>query len=156
MQPILAEIRNYDDLHKALRQRAQSLNITCETIDLVSGLCGGYAAKILAPKPIRNIGPTSMGLLLPALGIKLLVVEDAQAMLQYARHHVARKPGPTRASSAVQYTMTRRFLREIGRKGGIASGAARRRRKAAAQRAARARWAAARGEMRGAQPAEAA
>jgi hypothetical protein len=52
----LAEVRSWSDLHDALRRRAESLDVSRATLDEVSGLCGGYSAKLLAPVPIRRLG----------------------------------------------------------------------------------------------------
>jgi hypothetical protein len=76
----LAEVRSWRDLHEALRRRAESLDISRATLDDVSGLCSGYSAKILAPTPIRSLGRISLDALLGALGCKLVLVEDGEAL----------------------------------------------------------------------------
>lgn len=87
----LAEIRNYDELNAALRKRADDLNVSRETIDAVSGLQSGYAAKLLAPVPIRTLSRMSLGAMLGALGLKLLVVEDLDTVRRIERRLVQRK-----------------------------------------------------------------
>lgn len=72
----LATVNEYTELMAALRARATELNVSRETLDAVSGLQAGYCAKLLAPVPIRAIGPSSLGPLLQALGLALIVVED--------------------------------------------------------------------------------
>ena len=89
MEP-LAEVRSYADLQKALRARAEELDISRATLDQLSGLDAGYCGKLLAPNPKRNIGFVSIGLLLGALGLKLLEVEDRK-MMDLTRHRLVRR-----------------------------------------------------------------
>lgn len=72
----LAVVREYGELVAALRDRAEELDVARETLDEVTGLQTGYCAKLLAPVPVRSIGPASLGPLLQALGVALIVVED--------------------------------------------------------------------------------
>jgi predicted phosphoribosyltransferase len=60
--PVLAEnqlgvVRSDQDLHQALRDRANQLNIARETIDEIAGLTPGHASKLLAPQQIKRFGP---------------------------------------------------------------------------------------------------
>lgn len=72
----LAVVREYGELMTALRNRANALDVPREAIDALAGLQSGYTAKLLAPVPIRAIGPTSLGPLLQALGVAIIIVED--------------------------------------------------------------------------------
>lgn len=74
----LAEIRTYDDLHQALRARADHIGVTRLGLDEITGLTSGHSGKLLAPTKIKRLGPISFDLMLPALGLKLLLVEDAE------------------------------------------------------------------------------
>lgn len=74
-----APIRSMPELLDVIRARRDELNISHETIDSIAGLQPGYASKLLAPKPIKNLGPMSMGAVLGALGIALIAVPDQQA-----------------------------------------------------------------------------
>ena len=82
----LAEVRTYDDLLIALRARANRLELAGETIDNLSGLPERYSAKILSAfshkrgKQVRRIGMLSLGPILGALGLKLIVAEDPEAL----------------------------------------------------------------------------
>jgi hypothetical protein len=71
-------VTDYADLLAALRQRKEELNASMATIDEVAGLPQGYVSKLLAQ--IKGISRTSLGPLLGALGLKLLVVEDPEAL----------------------------------------------------------------------------
>jgi hypothetical protein len=73
-------IRDLDDLVEAIRARRDELNISHETIDHLAGLQSGYAGKLLAPVPIRRLGPMSLAAVLGALGVGLIMVEDVEAV----------------------------------------------------------------------------
>lgn len=90
-QPPLAVVRSYDELHSALRARAEALNVSRQTLDEVSGLQSGYCAKLLAPVPIKGIGRITLAPLLGALGLKLVVVVDEEMMAQISRRMVKRE-----------------------------------------------------------------
>jgi hypothetical protein len=63
-------------LHRSLRARADELQLSRTQIEELAGLTGGHAAKILAPYPMRAIGRTTLGPMLYALKLKILVVPD--------------------------------------------------------------------------------
>jgi hypothetical protein len=75
----LASIGDYDDLHKALRLRAEEMGFARRTIDELAGLTGGLTEKILGPRQRRKLGMKSLGGLLKVLRVKLLMVEDLEA-----------------------------------------------------------------------------
>jgi hypothetical protein len=87
----LAEVRSWSDLHNALRQRAETLDVSRAILDDVSGLCSGYSAKLLAPVPTRHLGRVSLGALLGALGCKLVLQEDKEALVRVAGRLVRRE-----------------------------------------------------------------
>ena len=66
------------ELVAAHRARRDELQITHETIDAIAGWAPGYAGKILAPDPIKNLGWMSLGSLLGTFGTMLLMVEDEE------------------------------------------------------------------------------
>jgi hypothetical protein len=76
----LGVVRTYDDLHRLLRERAEALNVSRNVLDDAAGLQNGYTSKILSPRPTKRLGAVSMGLMLQALGVKLLAVEDEEAL----------------------------------------------------------------------------
>jgi hypothetical protein len=151
LQKPLATVRDYADLHAALRARAAALNVSRETIDDIAGLQAGYAAKLLAPNPqgsLRVMGHYTLGLMLGALGLKLLVVVDDAALAKVARRLVQRCPGQTRDFDAKRDSISSedatvfRYFSALGSLGGRArvSKISPARRKAIARKAARARW----------------
>lgn len=86
-----APIRSMPELIEALRARRDALNISHETIDSIAGLQSGYTSKLLAPKPIKNLGPMSFGSLLGALGLAVVVVEDPGMCERVSKHWQPRK-----------------------------------------------------------------
>jgi hypothetical protein len=80
---ILATVNDYPGMLAALRARAEELRISRETIDQVAGLPSGYSGKILGIKQVRRLNLISLGPVLGALGIKLVMVEDAAALRDF-------------------------------------------------------------------------
>jgi hypothetical protein len=120
---VLGEIRSYSDLHDLMRARATELEISREVLDEIAGFQRGYSSKLLAPKPQRRMGNMSISVLLPALGTKLLLVADPQALERIKSRLVKRNSQNARQDTAiaVSFTVSRRFLRQIGRIGGANS-----------------------------------
>ena len=79
----LAIVNEYNAFHRVLRQRAEELKAAQGTLDEVSGMTSGYVAKLLGEGKSRRIGWESLGPLLGALGLKLVLCEDANAMRRY-------------------------------------------------------------------------
>jgi hypothetical protein len=99
---IIAEVRDYAGLHAAFRARADELAVSRETLDDLTGLQSGYTAKLLAPVPIKRIGLQSLGPLLCVLGVRLVMLEDLDAL---------RRMGPRlqkRRDASVRYVSARR------------------------------------------------
>jgi hypothetical protein len=79
---VIAVVRSYTELIDALKARTAELGVTMEVVDHVAGLPLRYCSKILAPVPVKNVGPVSLGPLLGALGVQLIVAVDEE---QFAR-----------------------------------------------------------------------
>jgi hypothetical protein len=62
-----------------LRRRADELRLSRRTIDNLSGLPDGYCQKLLGPAKRRKLGMKSLGAILGALGVRLVMVEDPAA-----------------------------------------------------------------------------
>jgi hypothetical protein len=83
---------DYASLVAVLRARKEALNISFECIDAVSGVCSGYAAKLLGPTPCKSLGTMSLGAILQTLGLKLLIVEDVAALARVQSRYLPRSP----------------------------------------------------------------
>jgi hypothetical protein len=83
VEPFYAEATDYDGLRRAIRNRIEQLNVSRSTLDSVSGLPSGYCAKILSEgeaKDPRRFGMLSLGLVLQATGLRMLLVADREAL----------------------------------------------------------------------------
>lgn len=79
---IIATARSYGELLEAFRARVEELDIARKTLDQLAGLPDGYSGKVFAPVPCKSLGPTSMGLLMMALGLRLDVLVDDAAYIR--------------------------------------------------------------------------
>ena len=120
----LAVVRTIDELRAMFRARVAALDLSYETVDMISGLPAGYTAKLLGPTTIRRFGPVALEALIGACALKLVVVEDAEAMLRLKARFVARRRALSvkRAGPGdVVVTRDREFMQRIGQFGGFAS-----------------------------------
>lgn len=121
----LAVVRSVDELQAALRARALALRIVFDgrsrrgddngrdcSLDGIAGLPTGYAAKLLAPVPLKSFGRHSLGPMLTALGCKLLLVEDAD-LLERITKRIERDP---KANGRANATMPTRKSKNSSRK----------------------------------------
>lgn len=104
----IAVVTDYDGLVAACRARADALNISRDTIDEVAGLPKGYASKALMAMPFdgksasggrlsaRNLGRITLGPMLGALGVALVMVEDPEALARTARRRDPRNKSKVR------------------------------------------------------------
>lgn len=145
----IAICTSYVELMDAIRARADELGVTRETLDAVSGLQAGYSSKLLAPVPIRSLGPTSLGPMLGALGLAIVVVED-HAMLAKVQGRLAKRQRPVLDASDGMLPLKRKKRRGYWRKNEAWSSILNSRRmlilpaskrSAIARKAARTRWA---------------
>jgi hypothetical protein len=121
----IAVVRTTADLLAVLKKRIASLNMTLEAANAFAGLSDGYLAKLLGPTPSRRVGSKAFDRLLRATGTKLLVVPDDDAMARIRGQLIPRR----RALSVKRASPTdcvvsrdRQFMRQIGQRGGFASG----------------------------------
>lgn len=98
---IIGEARDYSQLLDALRKWIAELETTMETIDEVAGLPTRYVSKLLAPVPIKGIGRTSLGPILGALGLKLVVAVD-QETLEKICHRLTKRRQAAHASNGMR------------------------------------------------------
>jgi hypothetical protein len=125
----LAEITydtGYRGLIVALRDRVaeRQIALSGEAVAEVAGLPRGYLQKILSPLPksredVRRIGVASLGPVLGVLGVKLVMVEDAEALERFGSRIPKRDPRAVR-SGTLEFSISRRFLKQIQRQGGLA------------------------------------
>jgi hypothetical protein len=133
---IVTAEQGYDGLHRSLRARADELQLSRTQIEELAGLTGGHAAKILAPYPMRAIGRTTLGPMLYALKLKILVVPDDS--IKWAEEPDKRDLAQTRHTKplhigtanmpevrAIRRQVLQSTLSKFGKKGGRKSAQAR-------------------------------
>jgi hypothetical protein len=59
----------------SVSRRAHELDVSRLVLDKVAGLPSGYCGKVLGAGQVKTLGPISMGPMLGALGLALVVVE---------------------------------------------------------------------------------
>jgi hypothetical protein len=144
----LAIVKSYDDLHYALRARADALGVSNDTLNDLAGFWPGYWAHVLGPsKPqtsMRALGRTSLGCCLGVLGLKLLVVEDEDAFAKIRDRLKQRDNAQLRRGNTYPASIKRRenAFTVLGRAGGFARAAklSAKQRVKIARKAIRARW----------------
>lgn len=62
------------------RECAEKLGLSCLLMDELTGLPAGYTGKVLGPRRIKSLGAISTDTINGALGVKLAVIEDPDAM----------------------------------------------------------------------------
>lgn len=95
----IAVVHDYPGLLTALRERAERLNVSRAVIDDVSGLASGYAGKLLANPPMKTLGAISLGPMLGALGLSLVLIEDPDQMRRIASRMSARNNSQVRLNA---------------------------------------------------------
>jgi hypothetical protein len=113
----IATVFDYDGLQKALRDRAAEINVSRALLDELSGLQNGYCGKALALRPLRRLGAVSLGPLLGALGLALVIIEHPDQMERISARWVKRDSQKVRAETVHIFFSMRRF-RAMQRKGG--------------------------------------
>jgi hypothetical protein len=84
-------IHSMEELLAALRARRDELQLTHERLDDIAGWPSGYAGKLLAPEPIKNLGFMSFGLALDSMGIALVVVENPEQIKLVEKRWIKRE-----------------------------------------------------------------
>jgi hypothetical protein len=155
----IALVRDYDGLIQALRARADELRLSRQSLDEISGLQSGYSSKLLAPVPIKTLGQVSFGPALGAMGLAIVVIEDAEQLAKIAARiaehakagrDAARQMPPGRRRNRGWFSSDPLFARLMSDRAIAKSTPAQRSR--AARHAARARWRAVRARQIGATP----
>ena len=132
-----APIRSMPELVAALREWRDERGITHEVFDGIAGWPHGYAGKLLAPNPIKNLGWASLGLALDTLAIELVVIENPEQRKLVEGRWKRRERPKNGAASLIclkrQDVPTKQLqvngfapMQILGKAGGMASGKTRR------------------------------
>jgi len=82
----LAVIRSYDDLHSAVRERSAEIGMTRADLDARAGLADGHAGKLLGKRQTKRLGNVTLGLVMGALRVALVMVEDSDVATPPVEH----------------------------------------------------------------------
>lgn len=74
---------DYDAFRAAIRARVEQLNISRLCLDNVAGVPSGYTSKLLAPCGRKKIGQFSLELMLKAVGLKMVLIDDREALAKF-------------------------------------------------------------------------
>lgn len=121
---VIAEITDDRSLLAAFRTRQNELDIGHDALSDLCGFPTRWTSKILAPMPTRRLHPQHIGPLAGGLQVKLLMVQDDDATRRFG-NQVTKRKAPGLQAPPVQITFSRRFLRRIGRLGGLRTAASR-------------------------------
>jgi hypothetical protein len=143
----IAIVNDYAGLHAALQKRANDLGVSRETLDDLAGLQQGYTSKVLGVRSMRVLGKLSLGCVLQALGLELVVRVDEKQMAKVRSRLVQREQAQVRidarqSSITPEYGLKVRFFQALGIAGAKTKNAKTppHVRVAHARKAARARW----------------
>jgi hypothetical protein len=133
-QPI-ATVRSYDDLRRAVADWCRQIGMTREELDDEAGLTNGHAGKLLSERAIKRLGIVSLGRVMAATGLVLIVAADPDA-----------PPRPAHADDNANGSTTQHWRSQRGTGWGRRMAALRTiklspaQRSASARKAAEARW----------------
>ena len=114
---IIAEVCSADGwagFVEGFRKACDARNSSYENLGELAGLPLRYVNKILAPVPVKNIGPKSLGPLLGVTGIKILLVEDSEMLAALEKRFVPRKAGLKRNATGSVRRKKRHKWRRFG------------------------------------------
>jgi len=87
---VLLEVRSSDDLHNLLRRRAEEIDVSRLLLDQLAGLSAGFSSHVLADEGRCRLTIDNAALLVPAMGLKLIVVEDPADVARMQRRWTSR------------------------------------------------------------------
>lgn len=91
---VIGEARCYVELLKLLEIARKRLDVPYSVLDNVSGLPDGYSQKVLQRAPQKHMGPLSLGLMLKAEGVKIVLMWDEPQLAKNAKRSDWRRSRP--------------------------------------------------------------
>jgi hypothetical protein len=73
-------VRDEDELLAAIRGRLDELGVTYDVLDRVAGLPDRFSSKLLCRPPARHVSALTLWLVLGAVGYKIALVHDEDAL----------------------------------------------------------------------------
>jgi len=128
---VYASAENYEALVEALKRRAGELEISYSDLEAIAGLPAGFAGKVFGPSQTKKFGPLSLFNTLPALGLRLTLTVDAEALRRYAQRGLKRNGNQARVANFAQRQVSKRLISRVQRYFGALGLAAQKKRKIA-------------------------
>jgi hypothetical protein len=75
----IAAVRSYDDLRRVVADWCETIHMTRAELDVEAGLADGHAGKLLANRAQRKLSMVSLGRIMAAAGLVLIVARDHEA-----------------------------------------------------------------------------
>src|SRR5262245_54157992 len=97
---IIAKAHDYAELLDALRTRCHALGTGAERVD---GIPERFTITMFSQIQIKSITRISLGVILAALGLKLIVTDDPVAWARVQHRHVRSKYAGTRGASTKRH-----------------------------------------------------
>lgn len=94
----LALVKDWHEFRQVLRDRREELKVSCATLGAIGGFSDGEAGRLIGPAAPQDFGHISFPAMLAALGIAILVVEDAAALALIKDRLVPRNEASVRAA----------------------------------------------------------
>jgi hypothetical protein len=69
-------VRSYDHLRHAIADWCEQIHMTRAELDAEAGLADGHSGKLLARRARKRLGPVSLGRVLEAAGLLLILARD--------------------------------------------------------------------------------
>jgi hypothetical protein len=114
---VITDANGYQGLIAAFRARAEQLQIAISgDVNALAGLPQNYLGKLMAPSQPRRIGALSLGPVLGVLGIKLVIVEDEEA-LRRLNGRLEKRQQPFVRTGTMEWRISRRAFRKMQAKG---------------------------------------
>ena len=132
---------DFEGFRQILRKRREQLQISSDRLDDLAGLASGHSSKLLRDeRPAKNLGILTFSVIMQALGLRIVVVEDLEQTARLASRWVKRREEnvrPLKPKDPVQVYKT-----EFAKSGAKAlnSSLTPEQRRESARNAVRARW----------------
>jgi hypothetical protein len=75
----IAVVRSYDDLRRVVADWCEKIHMTRAELDVEAGLADGHAGKLLSRRARRTLSLVTLGRVMAAAGLVLIVARDHEA-----------------------------------------------------------------------------
>jgi hypothetical protein len=99
-RPFVETATDYDSLIEAFRIRASQLDLSRQNIDEIAGYPDRLASKLLGPGKVKRLGLLTLGGMLSALGLKILIVENEETLERYRGLRIKRDASHVASATA--------------------------------------------------------